>query len=74
MAGTVGQGDKEADLAWLIIGTGAGLSLASAIYDISHLKQNMRRRNATRPGPGLSIAPLYTPGRRSFGVNLGLTF
>lgn len=71
-----GQGDREADLAWLIIATGSGLSLASAVYDISRVKQNVRRHNAARPegGLGFSIAPMYTPGQRSFGVNLGLTF
>ena len=69
-----GKGDKEADLAWLIIATGSGLSLASAIYDISHVEQNVRRHNATRPGPGFSIAPMYAPGQRSVGIRVGATF
>lgn len=69
-----GRGDKEADLAWLIIATGGGLSLASAVYDISRVKQNVRQRNATRPGPGFSIAPQYVPGRRAFAVSVGVTF
>jgi hypothetical protein len=69
-----GQGDREADLAWLTIATGTGLSLASAIYDISRLKHNVRRHQATRPGPGFSVAPVYVPGQRFFGVNVGVSF
>ncbi len=69
-----GPNDPAADWAWLFVATGSGLSLASAIYDISRVERNVTRRNATRPGPGFSIAPMYVPGQRSFGVNLAVTF
>ena len=68
------KGDPEYDLAWLTIATGAGLSLASAVYDISRVKHNVRRRNQPRPGRGFSIAPMYVPGQRSFGVNVDMRF
>jgi len=69
-----GHGDREADLAWLVIATGSGLSLASAIYDISRVERNVTRHNATRRGPGFSVAPMYVPGGRSVGIRLGVTF
>jgi len=68
------QGDAEYDLAWLAIATGTGLSLASAVYDISRVKHNVRRHNERRPGSRLSFAPVYVPGQRSLGVRLGVTF
>jgi hypothetical protein len=68
------KGDTEYDLAWLTIAAGAGLSLASAIYDISRVRHNVRRHHAARPGPGFSVAPSYVPGQRSFGVSVGVTF
>jgi len=67
------DGDKEADLALLIIATGTGLSLGSAIYDISRVERNVRRHNE-RPGPSFSVAPMYVPGERSVGIRLGVTF
>ena len=67
------DGDKEADLGLLIIATGTGLSLASAIYDISRVERNVRRHNE-RPGPSFSVAPMYVPGERSVGIRLGVTF
>ena len=68
------KGDAEYDLAWLAVATGTGLSLASAIYDISRVKHNVRRHNGRRPGSRLSFAPVYVPGQRSLGVRLGVTF
>lgn len=71
-----GKGDQKYDLAWAFIATGAGLSAASAIYDITHIKRNVRQHQAAAASTGaaLSIAPMYTPGRRSVGVQLGLSF
>jgi hypothetical protein len=68
------KGSDEYQLAGLIFATGTGLSLASAVYDISRVKQHIRRHSETRPGPGFSFAPMYAPGGRSFGVNVGVTF
>ena len=67
--------DLEFDLASLTIATGAGLSAASAVYDIARVKHNVRRRVATRSGPQLSVAPVYAPGHRggALGVRLGVT-
>jgi hypothetical protein len=74
ICGDCSKGDTEYDLALLTMATGAGLSLASAVYDISRVKHNVRRRSETRPGPGLSFAPVYVPGQRSLGFRLGITF
>jgi hypothetical protein len=66
--------DPEAEWAWLFIATGSGLSLASAIYDISRVERNVTRHNAQKTGPGLSVVPMYAPGQHSVGMRLTLTF
>ncbi len=70
------SGDTEYDLAWLVIGTGAGLSAASAIYDIARVKHNVREQAARRTAEGAAwyIAPVYTPERRALGLSVGVTF
>lgn len=69
------KGDAEYDLAWLAIATGAGLSAASAIYDIARVQHNVRGRDAHRARE-LSVAPWYVPGQRggALGVRFGVTF
>ena len=66
--------DVGYDVASLTIATGAGLSTASAIYDISRLKHNMRRRAATTSDPAFSVTPVYAPARHALGLHVAVRF
>ena len=70
------KGDTEYDLAWLVIGTGAGLSAVSAIYDIARLKDKVREQAARRTAQRAAwyVAPLYAPERRALDLYVGMTF
>jgi hypothetical protein len=69
-----GKGSDEYHLAGLILATGAGLSLASAVYDISRVERHVRLHGETRPSPSLSFAPTYVPGQQALGLRLRVTF
>ena len=71
-----GKGDTDCDLAWLVLGTGAGLSALSAIYDIARVRHNVREQAARRTaeGAGWYVAPGYAPERRALGLRVGVTF
>lgn len=69
-----GPGDTAYDLAWLAIATGSGLSVASAIHDISTVERHVRDRERTRSTPELSAAPTYDPRSGALGIRVALRF
>ena len=67
------KGDAAYEVAWMAVATGTGLSLISAIYDISRVRHNVRSRRA-RQEPRLSVTPMYVPGQRQLGLRFAMTF
>jgi len=66
------EGQSKYDAANVIMLGGAGLIVVSAIYDISHLRQNVRRR-AERATNRLSLTPTYEGAGRA-GLRIRLAF
>ncbi|HKC40204.1 MAG TPA: hypothetical protein VKC15_11725 [Gemmatimonadales bacterium] len=65
-------GGSKLDAANVIVLGGAGLIVVSAIYDISHLRQNVRRRT-DRTTNRLSLTPAYEGAGRA-GLRIRLAF
>lgn len=67
------KGDVEYELAWMAVATGTGLSLVSAIYDISRVRHDVHRHRA-RSDRNVFLTPIYISGQHQLGLRFAMSF
>ena len=61
-------------LNWIVLLSSAGLVVGSAVYDIASIKKAIRKKNASIPNIGLTLAPRYFVHTKSVGLALSYKF
>jgi Na+-transporting NADH:ubiquinone oxidoreductase subunit NqrE len=67
-------GDRDYDLAWAVIASGAGFGAASAVYDLARMKRNVRAHRVRQTAPGIGITPTYIPQTHTLGLRVSVVF
>jgi hypothetical protein len=64
--------DSNYDVAWVMIATGSGLGLFSAVHDLSRIKSNVERHRSRRGS--YEVVPTYDYTTRAGGVRVTVRF
>lgn len=66
--------ETDYTIAWIVLLSSAGIVVISAVHDIASIKKAIRKKNASIPNIGLTLAPRYFVHTKSVGLALSYKF